>query len=64
MQRPDEPVTTTATRTWSEDGHFYAMVDALPGCVGDGPTLLAAIEDCRLACLEWLDEARRLGRMQ
>lgn len=52
------------TRTWSESGHYYAAIDELPGCIGDGPTLAAAIEDCRLACREWLDEARRLGRVQ
>lgn len=52
------------TLTWSEDGHFYAALPDFPGCIGDGPTLPEAIEDCRLASIEWLDEARRLGRMQ
>ena len=62
---PESPQTTAIhTRTWSEDGHFYAAIDELPGCIGDGPTLPEAIEDCRLAVREWLDEAKRLGRLQ
>lgn len=64
----DDPTPSETTdlhiRTWSEDGHYYAAIDELPGCIGDGPTLPAAIEDCRLASLEWLDEAERLGRVQ
>lgn len=58
------PETTIRTLAWSEDGHFYAALPDLPGCIGDGPTLPAAVENCRMAALEWLDEARKRGVVQ
>ena len=41
----------------SEDdgGGWFARIPALPGCVGDGETEQQAIDDARLAALEWAD---------
>lgn len=47
-----EEVSQIRTLTWSEDGHFYAALPDFPGCIGDGPTLPEAVEDCRKAALE------------
>ena len=46
-----------------EDGGGYAAyaVD-LPGCVADGDTPAAALEELRQAVEEWIAEAVRLGR--
>jgi antitoxin HicB len=46
-----------------EDG-FIAYAPDLPGCMGDGDTKEAAEADCRKAAKEWLDEAKRIGRVQ
>ena len=44
-----------------EGGGWFATVPALPGCMGDGETEMEAIEDVRLAALEWADMARTQG---
>lgn len=41
----------------AEGGGWLATVPALPGCTGDGDTEMEAIEDVRLAALEWADAA-------
>ena len=41
----------------AEGGGWLATVPALPGCMGDGETEMEAIEDVRLAALEWADAA-------
>lgn len=41
----------------AEGGGWLATVPALPGCTGDGETEMEAIEDVRLAALEWADAA-------
>jgi predicted RNase H-like HicB family nuclease len=38
-----------------EGGGWLATIPALPGCTGDGSTEMEAIEDVRLAALEWAD---------
>lgn len=40
-----------------EGSGWLAVIPALPGCTGDGETEMAAIEDVRLAALEWADAA-------
>lgn len=41
----------------AEGGGWLAIIQALPGCTGDGETEMEAIEDARLAALEWADAA-------
>ena len=38
-----------------DGGGWFARIPALPGCVGDGETEQEAINDVRLAALEWAD---------
>lgn len=45
-----------------EAGGYVAEVPELPGCRGDGDTESQALADAQNAMLEWVDEARRLGR--
>lgn len=45
----------------AEGGGWLAMVPALAGCTGDGETEMDAIEDVRLAALEWADAAVASG---
>lgn len=44
-----------------EGGGWFATVPDLPGCMGDGDTEMEAIEDVRLAALEWADMAIMQG---
>ena len=44
-----------------EGSGWLAVIPALPGCTGDGETEMAAIEDVRLAALEWADAAAADG---
>ncbi|HMK90222.1 MAG TPA: type II toxin-antitoxin system HicB family antitoxin [Methylocystis sp.] len=46
----------------SDGGGFLARVPELPGCYTDGDTPEAALASARSAILEWIEEARRLGR--
>jgi antitoxin HicB len=39
----------------AEGGGWLATIPALPGCTGDGETEMDAIEDVRLAALEWAE---------
>jgi len=41
----------------AEGGGWLATIPALPGCTGDGETEMEAIEDVRLAAIEWADAA-------
>jgi predicted RNase H-like HicB family nuclease len=43
--------------TDEEGSGWLATIPALPGCTGDGSTEMEAIEDVRLAALEWADAA-------
>lgn len=45
----------------SEGGGWLATIPCLPGCTGDGETEMAAIEDVRLAALEWAAAAAADG---
>lgn len=45
-----------------EGAGWLATIPALPGCTGDGDTEMAAIEDVRLAALEWADAAAAHGQ--
>jgi predicted RNase H-like HicB family nuclease len=44
-----------------EGGGWLAVIPALPGCTGDGVTETEAIEDVRMAALEWADAAFKDG---
>ncbi len=44
-----------------EGGGWLAVIPALPGCTGDGETEMRAIEDVRLAALEWAHAAMAGG---
>jgi len=44
-----------------EGGGWLATIPALPGCTGDGETEMTALEDVRLAALEWAHAAMTNG---
>ena len=48
--------------TPDEGGGFLAEIPDLPGCMGDGETEAAALEDVQAAAGEWIAEAKRLGK--
>ena len=43
-------------------GGWLASVPALPGCIGDGATPEAALNDAKAAMAEWKAAAKELGR--
>jgi predicted RNase H-like HicB family nuclease len=45
-----------------DGGGFVAFAPDLEGCIADGDTPEAALADLQSAILEWIDEAKRLGR--
>jgi antitoxin HicB len=45
----------------TEGGGWLATIPVLPGCMGDGETEMEAIEDVRLAALEWAEAALKDG---
>jgi predicted RNase H-like HicB family nuclease len=48
---------------WSEpDQAFVAEVPELAGCMADGPTYRAALEQAELVIAEWIATAKDLGR--
>ena len=48
---------------WSEEDETYlAEVPELPGCMADGETYQAALENVQIIMQEWIDTARELGR--
>ena len=48
---------------WSqEDEAYLAEVPELPGCMADGETYRAALENVQIIMQEWIDTARELGR--
>ena len=48
---------------WSEeDKAFIAEVPELPGCMADGPTRAAAVENAEKVIQEWIETAAELGR--
>ncbi len=44
-----------------EGGGYLASVPDLPGCMGDGETEAAAIEDARSAIASWIETAEKFG---
>ena len=48
--------------TADEGGGWLAMVQDLPGCVGDGETPAEATADVMDAIDEWIDAAKQMGR--
>ncbi len=50
-------------RPLSEDegGGYLASVPDLPGCMGDGETEAAAIEDAQAAIASWIEAAEKFG---
>ena len=48
---------------WSEpDQSFVAEVPELAGCMADGPTYRAALDQAEAAIREWITTANDLGR--
>jgi predicted RNase H-like HicB family nuclease len=48
---------------WSqEDNAYLAEVPELPGCMADGETYQAALENVQLIMQEWIDIAKELNR--
>jgi predicted RNase H-like HicB family nuclease len=48
---------------WSKvDEAFLAEVPELPGCIADGDTPQAALENVQIIIEEWIETARELGR--
>jgi antitoxin HicB len=45
-----------------DGGGFMAYAPDLPGCLSGGQTDAEALQNLRLAIMEWCDEAERLGR--
>jgi len=57
----DYPVLITPLSP-EDGGGYLATVPDLPGCMSDGATREEAAHNVGLAILEWIDEAKRLGR--
>jgi predicted RNase H-like HicB family nuclease len=48
---------------WSEtDRAFLVEVPELPGCMADGETYQAAVQNAETVIQEWIDTAQSLGR--
>ncbi len=48
---------------WSdEDNAYIAEVPELSGCMADGESMLAALENVHVVIDEWLETARSIGR--
>jgi predicted RNase H-like HicB family nuclease len=48
---------------WSDpDQAFVAEVPELPGCMADGPTYRAALEEAEGVIRQWIETAQELGR--
>jgi predicted RNase H-like HicB family nuclease len=49
---------------WSEeDKSFIAKVPELAGCMADGETYVAAVENAEIVMKEWIATAKELGRL-
>jgi antitoxin HicB len=46
----------------SEGGGFLAEIPDLPGCMADGETIEEAVRNVNDAAVEWIAEAKKLGR--
>jgi predicted RNase H-like HicB family nuclease len=47
---------------WSAEDHAYiAEVPELPGCMADGETYAAALQNAEIIIREWLETAQELG---
>jgi predicted RNase H-like HicB family nuclease len=44
-----------------EDGQWVAEVPSLPGCISQGPTKEAAIENVKDAIRAWIEAGRAIG---
>ena len=48
---------------WSDaDQAFIVEVPELPGCVADGETYQAAVQNAEIVIQEWIETAQLLGR--
>ena len=45
-----------------EDEPYIAEVPELPGCMADGETARAALENVETVIAEWIETSRELGR--
>jgi predicted RNase H-like HicB family nuclease len=49
---------------WSkQDETFIAEVPELPGCVADGATYQEAVANVEVVVREWIETAKKLGRL-
>lgn len=49
---------------WSkEDNAFIAEVPELPGCMADGASYNAAIDNVQLVMSEWIETAKSMSRI-
>lgn len=49
---------------WSEDDKsFIAEVPELAGCMADGTTYDEALQNAEIVIQEWVDTAKKLGRL-
>lgn len=46
-----------------EGGGYLAWVPDLPGCMSDGETRAEALANTEAAIGEWIEEAKRLGKV-
>ena len=58
---PDSYAMLVRPLTDDEGGGWLATVPDLPGCMGDGETPGDALDDVRLAMLEWADASHDRG---
>ena len=61
MLKTDYPVVIKVLPP-SDGGGFLAIVPDLPGCMSDGETREQAARNVGDAIVQWIDEARPLGR--
>ncbi|HOT29341.1 MAG TPA: type II toxin-antitoxin system HicB family antitoxin [Candidatus Ozemobacteraceae bacterium] len=48
---------------WSDQDQAYiAEIPELPGCMADGPTYIAALQNAEVIIQEWIETATELGR--
>ncbi|TQV80348.1 type II toxin-antitoxin system HicB family antitoxin [Denitrobaculum tricleocarpae] len=62
MSDHHEYLIVVAPLSEEDGGGFLAHVPDLPGCMGDGDTPQAAVQDASNAIIEWIDGYTEMGR--